>query len=130
MLWVIKLKKDYKNILMLVTFVFILCMSINVFAAGTAADCTGVFGDDLIGILNKYLYTPIKWATPILLILLTSFDFAKVVFAGKKEEMDKAKNNFLKRFIAAVIIFFAPDILDLIMTLINDRSIASCLSNF
>ena len=124
----IYLKKDYKNLLLIVIFVLTLGITINVFAADLS--CNKVFTDEFIETLNKYVYVPIKWATPVLLLVLTSFDFAKVVFAGKKEEMDKAKNNFLKRAVAALVIFFAPNIIDLLVTFINDRSIAACSSKF
>ena len=128
MLWVINLKKDYKNILLITVFVFILGISFNVFAGSES--CTGVFDANVLSILNDYVYVPIKWATPILLLLLTSFDFAKVVFDGKKEDMDKAKSNFMKRFIAALIIFFAPDVIKLVVDLIQQNSIKSCLNSF
>ena len=128
MLWVINLKKDYKNILLIIVFVFILGISFNVFAGSES--CNGVFDANVLSILNDYVYVPIKWATPILLLLLTSFDFAKVVFDGKKEDMDKAKSNFMKRFIAALIIFFAPDVIKLVVDLIQQNSIKSCLNSF
>ena len=119
------MKKDYKNIILLTLFVFVLGISIKVSAANVT--CTGVFSDEFINALRDYVYTPIKWATPILLLVLTSFDFAKVVFAGKKEDMDKAKNNFMKRAVAALVIFFAPDIIKLIIDLVQKQSIKSCL---
>jgi hypothetical protein len=122
------MKKDFKNIILITLFVGILGVSINVFAAGES--CTGVFSSELLSTLNDYIYIPIKWATPILLLLLTSFDFAKIVFNGKKEDMDKAKSHFLKRFVAALIIFFAPDVVKLIVDLIQQNSIKSCLNNF
>lgn len=128
MLWVINMKKDFNNILLIIVFVFVLGISFNVSAAGES--CTGVFDANLLRILNDYVYVPIKWATPILLLLLTSFDFAKIVFNGKKEDMDKAKNNFLKRFVAALIIFFAPDVVKLIVDLVQQNSIKSCLDRF
>lgn len=128
MLWVINLKNNYRNLIMILLFTITLGVSINVFAAGES--CTGVFGDELISAMNDYVYTPIKWLTPVLLLILTSIDFAGVVFGGKKDSMDKAKNNFLKRSVAALIIFFAPDLINLIVKFINDRSIASCMSQF
>lgn len=126
MLWVINLKNNYKSLILIIIFVFVLGIGINVSAAEVS--CDGVFGTDFISALDKYIYVPIKWATPILLLVLTSFDFAKVVFAGKKEDMDKAKNNFLKRAVAALVIFFAPDIIKLLVTFIDNKSIADCLN--
>jgi len=123
---VIDLKRNYKNVLLIVLFVFILGNSFDVYAI----ECTGVLNPDFLDALNKYVYVPIKAVTPILLIVLTSIDFAKVVFSGKKEEMDKAKNNFMKRFVAALIIFFAPDVVKLIADFINGGDIKECLPYF
>lgn len=114
-----------RNIVLLVIVSLIITFSINV-----SADCGGVFSDGFISDMNKYVYTPIKWATPILLLVLTSFDFAKVVFSGDGKGMDKAKNNFLKRAVAALIIFFAPDIINLLVKFVNEQSIASCSNQF
>ena len=69
----------------------------------------------------------IRIAVPILLILLTSFDFAKVVFGDNKDGLNKAKNNFLKRAVAVLIIFFAPYIIGLILDLVNEASVKSCV---
>ena len=121
------MKKDFKNILLLMIFVGILSVSVNVFAAGES--CTGVITSEFIEVLHNYVYKPIKWITPILLILLTSADYAKVVFTGKKEDMSKVTTNFLKRAIAALIIFFAPDIIELIVDLVNNHAISSCMNN-
>ena len=130
------MKKDIKNILLLVLFVGILGFAINAFAGpvytgptGGEYSCTGVFGAEFLDVLQNHIYAPIKWLTPILLIILTSVDFAKVVFTGKKDDMTKVTNNFLKRAIAALIIFFAPDIVILIVDLVNQHSISSCMNN-
>jgi preprotein translocase subunit SecG len=129
MLWVINLKNNYKNLILIILFVFVLGISINVSAAGTPS-CTQVIRPDIIDAFNNYVYVPIKWLTPVALLFFTSFDFAGVVFGGKKENMDKAKNNFLKRSVAALIIFFAPDVINLIISFINQQSLASCLNQF
>lgn len=118
-----------RNIILLCLVTVIITFSINVYAEG----CSEVFSTgegSLIYLMNEHIYTPIKWATPILLLVLTSFDFAKVVFSGDGKGMDKAKNNFLKRSIAALIIFFAPDIINLLVDFVNGQSIASCTGQF
>jgi L-cystine uptake protein TcyP (sodium:dicarboxylate symporter family) len=128
MLWVINLKKNYKNLLLIIIFVFVLGISVNVFAADTS--CTGVFTAEFIEALDKYVYVPIKFIAPIGLILLTGFDYAKVVFSGKKEDMSKVTTHFMKRFVAALIIFFAPDVITLLVDLVQQNSIKSCLNQF
>ena len=116
-----------RNIVLLFIVIGITFVSLNVYADG---GCGGVFTDQFISDMNKYVYVPIKWATPILLLVLTSIDFAKVVFSGDQKGMDKAKNNFLKRSVAALIIFFAPDIINLLVKFVNQQSIASCSNTF
>ena len=123
--------EKYMKRLNIIFFVFVVISffsTMNVYAADYT--CSGVFSDGLINDVNKYIFTPIKWLTPIALLVLTTIDFAGVVLSGKKDGMDKAKNNFLKRIAAALIIFFAPDILNLIATFVNQRSIASCMESF
>ena len=122
------MKKDYKNLVLIILFVFVLGISLNVYADNNV--CTNLINDKFIEDLNKYVYVPIKLAVPVLLLVLTSVDFAQVVFAGKKENMEKAKNNFLKRAIAGIIIFFAPNIIDLVISFINDQSMSACMGNF
>ena len=117
-----------KDLLLLIMFVGIIFVSINVFADNKPVSCTGVFNQDFIDSINKYLFTPLKWLTPVALLILTSIDFAGVVLSGDKKGMDKAKNNFLKRSAAALIIFFAPLIINLILSLIQNESIRACIN--
>ena len=119
-----------KDLLLLIIFVGIVFVSINVFADNKTVSCTGVFDPNFIDGINKYVFTPIKWITPVALLILTSIDFAGVVLSGDKKGMDKAKNNFLKRAVAAIIIFLAPLILNLILSLIQNESIRSCINEF
>ena len=114
-----------KNMILFLIVICILSVSITV----NAEDCNGVFGSGFIDALREYVYKPIKWLTPIVLLLLTSIDFAGVVFNGEKDKMNKAKNNFLKRGVAALIIFFAPDLIILIVKFIDNQSISSCMNS-
>ena len=94
-----------------------------------SASCEGVFGDALINEINE-VFKFVKIIAPIVFLVLSSLDFAKVVFGDSKDGMNKAKNNFLKRAVATLIIFFAPDIITLIMKLIDDETIknaANCI---
>lgn len=115
-----------RNICMFFIVVLIFTISMNVYAES----CEGVIGGELLKVMNQNLYKPIKYITPILLLVLTSIDFAKVVFSGTKEGMDKAKKNFMKRAIAALIIFFAPDIINMIVEVISQKDISACIGRF
>ena len=112
-----------KNKWYLIIFFLVLLININV----RADDCNGLFSADLIGEI-KQIFQIIQFAVPIILILLTSFDFAKAVFVQNKDGLDKAKNNFMKRVVAALIVFFAPYIVIWVMKLVSLDP--SCVSQF
>lgn len=37
-------------------------------------------------------------------------DFSKAVFSSKDDDMKKAREKFIKRIVAAVLVFFSPNI--------------------
>lgn len=96
----------------------IISLCIPVFAA-QEVKCGNVFSVELIEELRK-IFRVIQIVVPILLTLLTMFDFAKAVFVQDKDGLNKAKNNFLKRAVAAMIVFFSPYIITGIMDLANE----------
>lgn len=57
---------------------------------------------------------------PILLIVMGSIDFMKATVAGKDDDIKKSQSVFVKRMIAAVIVFFVPIITNLVMGLLTD----------
>ena len=63
--------------------------------------------------------TAIKIAIPIILIVFGMLDMGKAVTAGKDEEIKKSLKTFLFRAIAAVLVFFIPSIVGLIMQTVN-----------
>ena len=65
-----------------------------------------------------------------ILILLTSFDFAKVVFANDKEEIQKAGKRFGKRVIVAILIFLVPTIIIFISNIMGADQIDTCVKYF
>ncbi len=112
-----------KNYLLMGIMILVIFSTIYVHAQES---CQGIFGQELIDEI-KSIFRIIQIIAPIALLLLTSFDFAKVVFSDNKDGLNKAKNNFLKRAVAVLIIFFSPYIITLILDLINDSSMRSCL---
>ncbi len=85
--------------------------------------------------LNLYkelqsLFRYIKYAAPIILLVMTTLDFSKVVFSDSKDGMDKAKKNFTKRAIMAVVIFFIPDLVNLVFTFVASDEARQCIKGF
>lgn len=63
--------------------------------------------------------TAIKIAIPIILIVLGMLDMGKAVTSGKDDEIKKQLKVFLFRAVAAVLVFFIPSIVGLVMQTIN-----------
>ncbi|MBQ8473086.1 MAG: hypothetical protein IJ501_06250 [Bacilli bacterium] len=90
------------------------------------ATCRNLLGDDFLEFLNDNVFKIIYIAVPILLIVLTSFDFAKVVFVDDKEGIQGAFKKFGKRAVAAVLIYFVPTILIFIVNLLGASEVEQC----
>lgn len=87
----------------------------------TCADYDAIFGDknnpDSISYMVHEVLQYVRIIVPILIILLGTIDFAKAVIAGKEDNMKKAQNDFIKRVIIGVAIFFVPLLVDVLMKL-------------
>lgn len=66
-------------------------------------------------ILRKIFIPIIQILVPIVLILLGSIDFARATLTNDEKGIKDATNRFIRRCIAAVIIFFAVVIVNVIM---------------
>ncbi len=75
----------------------------------------------------------IKIIVPILLIIFGMLDLAKAVIAGKEDEIKKNQTTFIKRLIAAVIVFFVVSLVQLVVRFVagtDENSIMSCFNSF
>lgn len=80
----------------------------------TQYTCEGLLDKDLQLVIN-YVLTIIQIGAPILLIILVTIDFASVVISQDKDATKKATSKAIKRGIAAIVIFFVPLIVKLIL---------------
>jgi len=85
------------------------------FGESVVTSCEAILGDvlDIIQTIFSYM----KLLAPILVIFFGSMDFAKAVVASDDKEMKKATSNFMKRLIAAVLLFFIPWFIELMFSL-------------
>ena len=65
--------------------------------------------------LVGYVVTIIKIVIPLLLIIFGMLDVVKSVFAGKPDEVTKNLRSFAMRCIAAILIFFIPSIVGVLL---------------
>ena len=80
----------------------------------------------------------LKIVIPLILIILGMLDLGKAVVSSDEKAINKAVGTLIKRFIAAVVIFFVPTIVNGIFTVIgiiggnskNDyQTCVQCLTN-
>ena len=100
---------------------------------------TGCYDLNIPGKLINVVYTIIlvlKFGIPVLLIIFGMLDLGKAVIASKEDEIKKGQQMFIKRLIAAVIVFFVVAVVELVVTLASgdemkeangDNSIVSCI---
>lgn len=97
-----------------------------ILAADASSICNQI-PDEILGI-TQTLYTIIKIAIPVILIVYGMFDFGKSVMAGKEDEIKSNQKLFLKRLIAAALVFFVLSIVQLVLGIINvDNGIIECV---
>ena len=67
---------------------------------------------------------------PILLIIMGSIDFMKATMAGKDDDIKKAQTTFVKRVLAAIIVFLVPTITGLVLNILdrNDLRQENCIT--
>lgn len=72
----------------------------------------------------------IKIAVPILLIIWGMLDLGKAVMAQKEDEIKKGQQTFIKRLIAAAIVFFVVVIAEFLVGLLagsDSQTITGCI---
>lgn len=65
------------------------------------------------------LYKVVKWLVPIILILMGTIDFVRAVISQDENSMKSSTNRFIRRLIAAVVIFFVLAIVQFIISVVN-----------
>ena len=66
---------------------------------------------------------------PVALILLGSIDIGKAVIAGDEKKIKEAQKPFIKRVIAAVIVFLIPWIVGIVLSLVGGTKWQNCWNN-
>lgn len=97
-----------------------------ILATDTASICAEI-PEQITGI-TQTLYTVIKIVIPVILIVYGMIDFGKSVMAGKEDEIKANQKLFIKRLIAAALVFFILSIVQLVLGIINvDSGIMDCV---
>lgn len=80
----------------------------------------------------KIIYIILQVLVPIVLVLLGSLDLAKAITGQKEDEIKQGQKTFIKRLIAAIIIFFVFIVVKLVVGVFSndDNEIISCMNCF
>lgn len=77
-----------------------------------------------------YVFLILKIVIPLLLIIFGVIDFSKAVMAGKDDSVKGALQSLMWRAIAAVVIFFIPTIVNVVMGFISNFAESGAKSDF
>lgn len=96
-------------------------------------DLDGVNKDDLCvsimpntAVVLSKIIKYIQFLAPVFLIVLTAIDIGKIVVAGNiEEELPKQKSKIIRRFIATVVIFFLPIVINILIDALQDSGAAN-----
>lgn len=98
-------------------------MNMSFILADATTECKTLLGsgDDPKSLysLLQYAFLAIKFITPALVLVLCIMDFVRATAAQDEKVMKDAQLNCIKRIIAGVIIFFVPNLINILLELSN-----------
>lgn len=98
-------------------------------------DCGGISGiPDPVVNLVSIIINAIKVFVPVVLIVLGMIDMFKAMTKQKDDEMKKAQTLFVKRIIAALLVFFVVTIVQFVFSLLSntlgESEFLDCVNHF
>lgn len=75
--------------------------------------------DEIVGLVQTIVFI-IQVVVPILLIIWGMLDFAKSVIGGDEDKIKAGQKLFIKRVIAAIIVFLVITITQLVITTVGN----------
>lgn len=93
--------------------------------ANTCTDFIGVAIPNEIPYIVHTVINIIKIIVPIMLIIFGMLDLGKAVAAGKEDDIKKGQQTFMKRAIAAVIVFLIVAIVQIVIGLVGKANTAN-----
>lgn len=98
--------------------------------------CGGIVIDRMLPSFITLLVTLIKIGVPVILIIFGMMDLGRAVMAQKEDEIKKGQQTFIKRAVAAIMVFLVVSIVQLIFGLLvssgskdNPMQCVSCFIN-
>ena len=100
----------------------------NSFVKHRLEDCIldGDSEDDSVAWLLNKLLDYIKIGGPLIVVVLSSIDFAQVITTGDDDKMTKAKRKLFTRLILAASLFFLPVLVQVILSVFGITGDPTC----
>lgn len=118
--------------------VFLLAFIINVnlvsaagFSNNGVTTACGIELPEKLPTFTSGIYNIVKLLVPVILIIMGMIDFTKAVMASDEKKMSDAKSTFIRRLIAAVIVFMIMAVVQFIFKQIDSgyqNSMANCVN--
>lgn len=90
-------------------------------------DCNSLLGDptdeNSVAWLLQQVFNFVKIIGPILVVVLSSIDFAKVIISSDDEAMGKAGKKLGSRLVLAAMLFFVPLLVEVLLDLFGFTSV-------
>lgn len=126
------MKKKIAIVLILIGVIFLMpnVMAVEIQGCKTALPSVSI--DVKIANTVSTVITVIQIAVPVVLVIMGMLDLFKSVYAQKEDEIKKGRQTFVKRLIAAAVIFFVVAIVRLLVSFVAEDSegILSCADCF
>lgn len=113
------------------------CLMASPVYAKNIAGCDSFLGKNLdidvkIADTVHVIVLVIQIVVPVVLVVLGMIDLIKAVIAGKEDEIKKNQMTFVKRLIAAAIVFFVFVIVKLLISFVADdsKNMMNCVNCF
>ena len=125
-------KKKLLFIFMIFVCLFTFIPNVNAENFTCSAFGSDVYIDKHLAQITKYVILILQIVAPIILVIMGMIDLMKGITSQKEDEIKKGQQTFIKRAIAAVIVFFVIQIVQLLVGFISngDPDITQCFNCF
>ena len=109
-----------KNLYKYIAWAFLIMFSIKTIVLADNDISCNSFGEFKTDLQN--LFNLLKIIVPLLVIGLSVYDFIKAITQKDEKDVKKAFQSLIKRMIYAIILFFLPVLLNLLLELFETNS--------
>lgn len=97
-------------------------------------ECEGLLGDpdneDSVAWFIVKILNYLRLLGPLMVLVLSSLDFAKAILTSDDESLKKAQSNLITRLILAALLFVLPTLIEVILDIFGITSSDICIFNW